>query len=141
MPPRGKRKKDQQPEAELPDPVVFGPAGPAAEAALEELRENAPAAPQQLPAGPGPIALAVERDLAGYPPELAGGAIAATALRLAFELDSGIVMGRDAAGHSREIRLAMQALRELAPVGDSGDQTDEIRARRERRLGDRAGAG
>lgn len=140
MPPRSRRKKDA-PEAELPDPVVFGPPGPAAEAALEELRENVPPAVQQLPAGPGPVAQAVERDLASYPDALARGAIAATALRLAFELDSGIVMGRDAAGHAREIRLAMQALRELAPVADSGDQTDEIRARRERRLAAQPGAG
>lgn len=83
---------------------------------------------------------AVGKDLAALPDDLRHGAIAASALRLAVEMDGGLVMGRDAAGHAREIRLAMLTLRELAPAGQAGDQTDEVRERRERRLG-AAGAG
>jgi hypothetical protein len=87
----------------------------------------------------GLVESAVAADLAALPENLRKCAIAASVLRLALELDTGVVMGRDAAGHAREIRLAMLTLRELAPAGEKGDQTDEVRERRERRLGQASG--
>jgi hypothetical protein len=80
------------------------------------------------------VETAVTRDLRKFPEDLRKGAIAAAIVQLARELDENLVTGRDAAGHAREIRLAMLTLGELAPAGDKGDQTDEVRERRERRL-------
>lgn len=74
------------------------------------------------------------RDLARFPDDLRTGGIAAAALQLAHELDAGIVLGRDAAGHAREIRMCITQLTEFAPGEVKGDSTDEVRARRERRL-------
>ena len=73
-------------------------------------------------------------DLAPLPEYLRKGGVAAAALRLAMELDTGIVAGRDAAGHAREIRQCITALREWAPGAAADDKTDEARGRRERRL-------
>lgn len=73
-------------------------------------------------------------DLRPLPDGLRKGGIAAAAIRLAMELDAGIVIGRDAAGHGREIRMCIAQLREWAPGSASEDLTDEVRARRERNL-------
>jgi hypothetical protein len=130
MPPR--RKPSPGPAA---DPVVFGPsAGP----------ENGPDA-QAPPAGrrrprKGPVETAVCHDLGPLPDYLRKGGVAAAAVRLAAELDMGVVTGRDAAGHAREIRQCLTALREWAPGAAADDHTDEVRARRERRLGNAGGA-
>ena len=121
------RKATTQPE--LPDPVVFGPAAPP---------PSSPSPPKPRRRRKGPVESALAADLARLPDELSKGAIAASLTRLAIELDTGMVMGRDAAGHSREIRLGMLTLNELAPPGEQGDQTDEVRAQRERRLAARA---
>jgi hypothetical protein len=86
------------------------------------------------PYEPGPIELAVLHDLSGFPEEFAKGAIAAAARKLAREMDMGYVIGRDAAGHAREIRQAMTVLREMAPGERKGDATDDLRARREARM-------
>ena len=77
---------------------------------------------------------ALRADLARLPDGLRKGAIAASLIRLAAELDLGMVTGRDAAGHAREIRLGMLTLAELAPAGEKDDTTDRTRERRERRL-------
>jgi hypothetical protein len=62
------------------------------------------------------------------------GALAATALRLAREIDTGALTARDLAGHARELRMHMTQLFDSAPGGSAGDVTDEVRDRRERRL-------
>lgn len=82
----------------------------------------------------GPVERAVRRDLRALPPELNKGAIAASVLLLARELDSGEMSARDAGQVAREIRLAIVQMRELAPPGEKGDTVDELRLRRERRL-------
>jgi hypothetical protein len=121
---------------ELPDPVVFGPPRdePGPQASPQQ-NSPAPAAPNR-PRRPrrGPVELAVTRDLAPLPDSLRKGGVAAAALRLAHELDRGIVIGRDAAGHVREIRQCLTVLREWAPVASQGDKTDRARDRRETRL-------
>ena len=78
--------------------------------------------------------LAVAARLRTLPGELRKGPVAACMVRLARELDAGIVIGRDAAGHAREIRMCETQLREWAPGTAAGDSTDEVRERRERRL-------
>jgi hypothetical protein len=93
-----------------------------------------PSPPGEKPYRPGYIERAVMADLRNFPDEFAKGAIGASARRLARELDMGIVVGRDAAGHAREIRQAVTTLRELAPGERKGDATDDLRARREARM-------
>lgn len=98
-----------------------------------------PAPPPPPPPRPprrraGPVELAVQRDLKTLPAEHRRGAIATAALRLAMELDAGVVLGRDAAGHVREIRQCVVQLRDWAPGSQAGDSTDEARDKRERRL-------
>jgi hypothetical protein len=70
------------------------------------------------------------------PAALRGGAVAATALKLARELDTLPMTPRDASGHARELRMHMTQLAEMAPGERKGDVTDEVRARRESRLAD-----
>lgn len=83
--------------------------------------------------------LAVLRDLSQLPDDLRKGGIAATAVRLARELDIAGMTPRDAAGHGREIRMCLAQLRDWAPGERKGDGTDEVRERRERRLNEAAG--
>jgi hypothetical protein len=124
------RKNAQGPPA---DPVVFGPP-----MEPEQGPQNGPqppaAQPQRQRRRKGPIEQAVAHDLAPLPEYLRKGGVAAAALRLATELDMGVVMGRDAAGHAREIRQCLTVLREWAPGAAADDKTDEARGRRERRL-------
>lgn len=82
----------------------------------------------------GPYQKAVEKDLARLPDDLADGAVAAGMLRLAAEVDAGFVLGRDAAAHVREIRQSFTTLKELAPAGNKTDKTDDLTARREKRM-------
>lgn len=119
-------RRAPQEQAGPPDPVVFGPVPPQPDPPVPP--------PVRRRHRAGPVEISVNRDLRKLPEDLRKGAIAASVIRLARELDAGIVMGRDAAGHAREIRLSVLTLRELAPAGEKGDQTDEVRARRERRL-------
>lgn len=99
---------------------------------IEERQQDRPK--RNAPRRKGPVELAVLRDLKAFPDDLRQGGIAAAALRMAMELDAGIVLGRDAAGHAREIRQCLVQLREFAPGEVRGDATDEIRERREKRL-------
>jgi hypothetical protein len=77
---------------------------------------------------------AVLNDLARLPQDMRQGGVARVALYCAQQLDEGLLSPRDAAGYAREIRLALAQLREMAPGEVKGDATDEVRARRERRL-------
>ncbi len=115
------------------DPAPAGPPAPEA---------PAPAAPaaKPKPYRKGLVELGVQRDLAELPEKLRKGGTAAAVLQLARELDTHLVAGRDAAGHAREIRLALAQLAEMSPSGAKADTTDEVRARREQRLNRAAAA-
>lgn len=82
----------------------------------------------------GPREQGVLNDLESFPEDIRKGAIAAGLIGLARDLDQGIVMGRDAAAHAREIRQGITALREMAPGERKGDTVDELGARRASRL-------
>jgi hypothetical protein len=77
---------------------------------------------------------AVLRDLRALPDDLRQGAIAAVALGLARDLDEGDMTARDKSGMYAQLRMAMVTLADMAPGEVKGDATDEVRARRERRL-------
>jgi|SRR5580765_5255011 len=94
----------------------------------------APSPPRQQPRRKGPVELATVRDLRGLPPSMRQGALAATALKLACEIDTAALTARDLAGHARELRMHMTQLFDSAPGGAKGDATDEVRERREKRL-------
>lgn len=119
---------DLQPEEQSepgPDAYVFGAPAPV------------PPAARPAPRRKGKVEIAVSRDLARMPDWMRKGGLAATALKLAAELDAGGIAPRDAAGYAREIRLCLAALADMAPGDARGDQTDEVRERRERRLAGR----
>ena len=81
----------------------------------------------------GAIERAVRLDLRAYPDEIAKGTIAASLLAIAARLDAG--MGDIAyAQCTRELRMSADTLREMAPQ-TTGDALDQLRQRRERRLG------
>lgn len=84
----------------------------------------------------GRLVRAVRKDLDKLPEPMREGGIAATALMLARQLDDygGDMSARDVAGHARELRIALETLREQAPGDVKGDSTDEVRERRERRM-------
>ena len=113
-------------------------AGPAAMDVLD------PAPPPLPPKRPPPRRRgdnekAVLRDLQALPDDLRKGAIAAVALGLARDLDQGDMTARDKAGMYAQLRMAMVTLREIAPGEARGDHTDEVRERREKRLGRQGG--
>jgi hypothetical protein len=123
--PRKQPQPETQPSAlDMLDPAPVPVTGP----------PQPPSPPKAKPYRPGVIEQAVMADLRNFPDEFARGAIAASARRLARELDTGMVIGRDAAGHAREIRQAITTLREMAPGERKGDATDDLRARREARM-------
>jgi hypothetical protein len=82
----------------------------------------------------GPLELAVMRDLRAMPDALRLSAIAASAINLAREIDTLDMTARDTAGHTRELRMCMTQLADLAPGERKGDSTDMLRERRERRM-------
>jgi hypothetical protein len=124
------RKKAAEPPAA--QPTALDILDPAPVPAVSP--DDAPLPPKPKPYRPGTIEQAVMADLRNFPEEFAKGAIGASARRLARELDMGLVVGRDAAGHAREIRQAITTLREMAPGERKGDATDDLRARREARM-------
>lgn len=93
-----------------------------------------PAPPRQRRPPVGPREKGVRHDLRLLPAELREGGIAAGIIGLAQDLDRGFVTGRDAAAHAREIRQSLSALWERAPGERKGDKTDELAAKRARRL-------
>ena len=97
--------------------------------------EGGPAANRRPPRRQkGLIELAVTRDLRAMPDALRLSAIAASALNLAREIDTLEMTARDTAGHTRELRMCMTQLADLAPGERKGDSTDMLRERRERRM-------
>lgn len=81
----------------------------------------------------GPIETAARRDLRALPDDYARSAIGASYMLLARRLDFG-VSARDAATLTRELRMALLALYELAPPTRENDPMDDLRARREKRM-------
>lgn len=91
---------------------------------------------------------AVRADLAALPESMRKGAIASTALMLARLLDRGIceadefdgehvmhtVPAKEIPAFAREIRQCITALQDSAPGEVKGDETDEVKNRREKRL-------
>lgn len=77
---------------------------------------------------------AVRADLRRLPDEVAKGAVARAMLILAQLADTGELAARDLAQVLRELRQCSQYLREISPVAGAGDEIDELRKRRERRL-------
>lgn len=127
MPRKAAPAQDTQPSAlDLLDPAPQAQHEPGTAPPPKPSRPRRPAK--------GPYQKAVEKDLARLPDDLADGAVAAGMLRLAVELDTGAVFGRDAAAHVREIRQSYTTLKELAPAGNKSDKTDDLTARRERRM-------
>ena len=82
----------------------------------------------------GPNERAVREDLRAFPPEVRKGAIAASMLALAQEVDVGGLAMRDKSQALREIRLCYVTLRELAPQGIGDDELDKQRKKRDERM-------
>lgn len=100
-------------------------------------------APRERLAPPGPprprrkvgtVERAVRAELKVLPDDLRKGGIAAVIIELAQVMDLHVLDPRNQSGHAREIRQGLMTLREMAPGERKGDQTDEVRERRERRL-------
>lgn len=121
--------KRQQPQDREPTALDLLDPSPAADE--DDLPDQLPAA---VPREPGEIEQSVIDKLRELPGSYGKHPIAAGARRLARELDSNLVIGRDAAGHVREMRQCMATLHEMAPGERKGDQTDDLRARRETRM-------
>jgi hypothetical protein len=82
------------------------------------------------------VAASVRRDLAEIAetdPALARSGLAASALRLAKEMDSNS-SATSKSMCAQALQKALDRLRELAPPERKTDRVDEINARRERRL-------
>lgn len=77
---------------------------------------------------------AVRAELKRLPAEVAKGAVARAMLILAQQADTGELAARDLAQILRELRQCSQYLREISPAAGAGDEIDELRKRRERRL-------
>lgn len=77
---------------------------------------------------------AVRADLKRLPDEVAKGAVARAMLILAHEADWADLPARDLAQVLRELRQCSAYLREISPVAGAGDEIDELRKRRQRRL-------
>jgi hypothetical protein len=80
----------------------------------------------------GPVVKAVEQDLKAMR-AAATGALAASALALARELDAADTRPADIAACSRALRETLDRLRELAPPKQETDGIDDLTRRRERR--------
>lgn len=79
------------------------------------------------------VETAARKDLAALPAEYRNSAVAKSYLLLARRLDLG-VSARDAAQLTREMRLCLLALYDLAPAKHENDPADELRAKREERM-------
>ncbi len=78
---------------------------------------------------------AVHRDLAELPDTMRRGGIAAVALHAARRLDEGGLVPRDEGVFLARVQIALAQLREMAPGEVKGDPTDEVKLRRDKRLG------
>lgn len=81
----------------------------------------------------GPVETATRSDLAGMPGDLAGSALAASALELARGLDGPNSLTSKSMAAKAHSEL-MERLRELAPPVVQEDGLDEISARRRARI-------
>ncbi|MEU3346407.1 hypothetical protein ABZ723_15755 [Streptomyces sp. NPDC006700] len=88
----------------------------------------------------GAVAAATTTQLAELGVDPTSTAMAATALRLAAEVDSA-PDPKAAATAARELRQAMAVVVAAAPPKERGDKIDELNARRAQRLSPRAGKG
>lgn len=95
-----------------------------------------------MPAAPadGPVVLAVKRDLASMPDEIAKSSLAASALVMAEGLDGPNSLTSKSMAQGR-LQEAMDRLRELAPPAEENDELDDLAARRAKRLAAVGGAG
>lgn len=95
-----------------------------------------------MPAAPtdGPVVLAVKRDLASMPDEIAQSSLAASALVMAEGLDGANSLTSKSMAQGR-LQEAMDRLRELAPPAEENDELDDLAARRAKRLAAVGGAG
>lgn len=87
------------------------------------------------------VVAAVTRDIEEITkpkPEMAESGLAATALALARELDSGTNSATSKSMCSRELRGTLDRLRELVPKGEEGDKLDGLRRQRADRLAGRS---
>jgi hypothetical protein len=85
----------------------------------------------------GRIERGVRKDLAKLPLEYRQGALAATALHLAHQMDGGEDLGlapRDVAAYAAQLRQCVIQLREWAPGQSEDDITDQMAGQREGRL-------
>jgi hypothetical protein len=82
----------------------------------------------------GPQEKAVRTELRGLPKDVANGAVARSMLTLAAEADMGGLAARDLTQVLRELRQSAQYLRDISPPAGSGDEIDELKKRREKRL-------
>lgn len=76
---------------------------------------------------------AVEKDLVRLPKDLAGSALAQSALALAYEIQNPFNSATSKSMCTRELREALDRLRALAPVKKERTQLDDLRDRRSRR--------
>jgi hypothetical protein len=76
---------------------------------------------------------AVENDLARLPKDLAGSALAQSAVALAYEIQNPFNSATSKSMCTRELREALDRLRALAPVKKERTQLDDLRDRRSRR--------
>ncbi|WP_405994973.1 hypothetical protein [Streptomyces sp. NBC_00986] len=97
-------------------------------------------APKRRTLRAGAVTKATQAELAELGVKPDGNAQAATAVRLAKELDCA-PDPKAAAAVARELRMAMRVVVAAAPPKESGDRIDEIAKRRERRISPRAAKG
>ena len=98
-----------------------------------------PAARKRAAKKPAPekrvtVEAAVERDLAQFPPELAGSALAASALALAREIDQAGNSATSKSMCARALTETLEKLRALAPAEKEADKLDDLARRRASRL-------
>lgn len=84
-------------------------------------------------AGPMNVVEALERELAEIgkrAPDVANSSLAATAIRLAYELQNPFNSATSKSMCSRQLMEALERIRELAPPAKEADPLDELNARR-----------
>jgi hypothetical protein len=85
------------------------------------------------------VETAAKRDINALPDQYKRSAVAESYLMLSRRLDAG-VSARDAASLTRELRLCLLTLYELAPAKSPIDPVDEVRHQREQRMSQLPGA-
>jgi hypothetical protein len=91
----------------------------------------------------GPVAAAVAKDLAEirkHDADLADGALAASALALACEIDGSDNSATSKSMCARELRDTMDRLWQLMPEEENADGINDLEKQRERRRAKRAAA-